>query len=338
MFERRNIRRTYLKISRQVKDFLLSEKSREFFIFLFFFFVAGGFWLLRTLNNDYETSFSIPIRLKGVPNDVVITSEPASELHITVKDKGTVLLNYMLGKSFYPVTLDYADYKSVNNRVRIYAPQFEKKVLSQLNASTRLLSMKPDTLEYIYATGASKRVPVKLQGTLSAGREYYLSDTLFRPDSVLVYAPAAVLDTITVASTQALKLENISDTLKQQVSLQVQKGVKFVPSSIEMTLPVDIYTEKTVEVPVRGVNFPADKVLRAFPSKVQVTFQVGMSRFRQVGADDFHIYVTYEELLKLGSDKYTIKLKNLPKEVSRVRFNPSQIDFLIEQVSPNYGN
>ncbi|MDE5711143.1 MAG: YbbR-like domain-containing protein [Bacteroides sp.] len=338
MFERRNIRRTYLKISRQVKDFLLSEKSREFFIFLFFFFVAGGFWLLRTLNNDYETSFSIPIRLKGVPNDVVITSEPASELHITVKAKGTVLLNYMLGKSFYPVTLDYADYKSVNNRVRIYAPQFEKKVLSQLNASTRLLSMKPDTLEYIYATGASKRVPVKLQGTLSAGREYYLSDTLFRPDSVLVYAPAAVLDTITVASTQALKLENISDTLKQQVSLQVQKGVKFVPSSIEMTLPVDIYTEKTVEVPVRGVNFPADKVLRAFPSKVQVTFQVGMSRFRQVGADDFHIYVTYEELLKLGSDKYTIKLKNLPKEVSRVRFNPSQIDFLIEQVSPNYGN
>lgn len=338
MFERRNIRRTYLKISRQVKDFLLSEKSREFFIFLFFFFVAGGFWLLQTLNNDYETSFSIPIRLKGVPNDVVITSEPASELRITVKDKGTVLLNYMLGKSFYPVTLDYADYKSTNNRVRIYAPQFEKKVLSQLNASTRLLSMKPDTLEYIYATGASKRVPVKLQGTLSAGREYYLSDTLFQPDSVLVYAPASVLDTITVAFTQALKLENISDTLQQQVPLQVQKGVKFVPSSIEMTLPVDIYTEKTVEVPVRGVNFPADKVLRAFPSKVQVTFQVGMSRFRQVGADDFHIYVTYEELLKLGSDKYTIKLKKLPKEVSRVRFNPSQIDFLIEQVSQNYGN
>ena len=29
MFERRNIQRTYLKISREVKDFLLSDKSRE---------------------------------------------------------------------------------------------------------------------------------------------------------------------------------------------------------------------------------------------------------------------------------------------------------------------
>ena len=68
-----------------------------------------------------------------------------------------------------------------------------------------------------------------------------------------------------------------------------------------------------MEVPLRGVNFPADKVLRAFPSKVQVTFQVGLSHFRQINADDFHIYVSYEELLRLGSDKYTVKIKNLPK-------------------------
>lgn len=244
----------------------------------------------------------------------------------------------MLGKSFYPVILDYADYKGVDNQVRIYPSQFEKKVLNQLNASTRLLSMKPDTLEYIYSTGASKLVPVKLRGTLSAGREYYLSDTIFSPDSVLVYAPQGVLDTIAVAYTQPVKLEDISDTLRQQVPLRIQKGVKFVPSSIEMMLPVDIYTEKTVEVPLRGVNFPADKVLRAFPSKVQVTFQVGLSHFRQINADDFHIYVSYEELLRLGSDKYTVKIKNLPKGVSQVRFNPAQVDFLIEQVSLDYGD
>lgn len=320
-----------------MKDFLLSDKSREFFVFLFFFFIAGGFWLLQTLNNDYETEFSIPVKLRGVPNNIVITSEPAPELKIKVKDKGTVLLNYMLGKSFYPVTLDFADYKGNNNHVRVFAPQFEKKVLSQLNVSTRLLSMKPDTLEYYYSTGASKLVPVKLQGTVSAGRQYYLSDTIFSPDSVLVYAPAGALDTITAAYTRHVKLEDISDTLKQQVPLVSQKGVKFVPASIEMMLPVDIYTEKTVEVPLRGVNFPADKVLRAFPSKVQVTFQVGLSRFRQIDAHDFHIYVSYEELLRLGSDKYTVKLKNVPKGVSHVRFNPEQVDFLIEQVSPGYG-
>ena len=53
-----------------------------------------------------------------------------------------------------------------------------------------------------------------------------------------------------------------------------------------MTFPVDIYTEKTVEVPLHGVNFPADKALRTFPSKVQITFQVGLKRFRSIKAED----------------------------------------------------
>ena len=71
MFDRRNIKYTYLKLSKKIKDFLLSDKSREFLIFLFFFLIAGGFWLLQTLNIDYEAEFSIPVRMKDLPNNVV---------------------------------------------------------------------------------------------------------------------------------------------------------------------------------------------------------------------------------------------------------------------------
>ena len=168
---------------------------------------------------------------------------------------------------------------------------------------------------------------------MTAGLQYYVSDTICCPDSVLVYAPAGILDTITTAYTQEVNLENISDTIRQRVALDNKKGVKFVPASVELTFPVDIYTEKTVEVPLRGINFPADKVLRAFPSKVQITFQVGLKRFRSIKASDFVINVSYEELLKLGSDKYTVKLKSAPRGINQIRIVPEQVDFLIEQVS-----
>ena len=224
MFERRDIKSIYLELSEKIKNFLLSDKSREFLIFLFFFFIAGGFWLLKTLYSDYEAEFSIPVRLKGVPNNVVITSEPSSELRVKVKDRGTVLLNYMLGKSFFPVNLDFADYSGRDNHVRIYASEFEKKIMSQLNVSTRLLSVKPDTLEYIYSTGKSKQVPVKMRGTVTASRQYYISDTIYSPDSVLVYAPANILDTITTAYTQKVELNDIADTLTYHVSLVGVKG------------------------------------------------------------------------------------------------------------------
>ena len=43
MFERRNIKYIYLKLSRKIKDFLLSDKSREFLIFLFSFLLQADF-------------------------------------------------------------------------------------------------------------------------------------------------------------------------------------------------------------------------------------------------------------------------------------------------------
>ena len=322
MFDRRNIKYTYLKLSKKIKDFLLSDKSREFLIFLFFFLIAGGFWLLQTLNNDYEAEFSIPVRMKDLPNNVVLTSEPPSELRVRVKDKGTVLLNYMLGKSFFPVNLGFLDYKGKDNHVKIYASDFEKKILSQLNVSSKILSIKPDTLEYIYSEGKSKLVPVRFQGKVTAGLQYYVSDTICKPDSVLVYAPEGILDTITTAYTQNITLENISDTTRRRIPLTSERGV-------------DIYTEKTVEVPLHGVNFPADKVLRTFPSKVQITFQVGLKRFRSIKASDFIINISYEELLKLGSDKYTVKLKSFPSGINQIRIVPEQVDFLIEQITSN---
>lgn len=337
MFEQRNIKRLFLKTKKQTKDFLLSAKSREFFVFLCFFFIAAGFWLLQTLNNDYVTEFSIPVRLRNVPENVVITSDPVSEVRVRVRDKGTVLLNYMLGKNFYPVILDFKNYTNMGNHVQVQTSQVQKWITGQLNASTALLSMKPDTLEYYYSTGVSKMIPVKLCGNVSAGEQYYLPDTLFTPDSVRVYAPSDALDTMKVAYTLPLNLDNITDTLEREVTLSAPKGAKYIPASVKLTLPVDMYTEKTVEVPLRGVNFPADKVLRAFPSKIKISFQVGMGRFRQITADDFHLVVSYEELVRLGSEKYTVKLRTLPEGVSHVRFNPEQVDFLIEQIPADYG-
>ena len=278
MLDRRKLRYTYLRLSKRIKDFLLSDKSREFLIFLFFFLIAGGFWLIQTLNNDYEAEFSIPVRMKDVPNNIVLTSEPPSELRVRVKDKGTVLLNYMLGKSFFPVNLSFPDYKGQNNHVKIFASEFEKKILSQLNASSKILSIKPDTLDYIYSTGKSKLVPVHFQGKVTAGLQYYVSDTICSPDSVLVYAPAGILDTITTAYTQEVNLENISDTIRQRVALDNKKGVKFVPASVELTFPVDIYTEKTVEVPLRGINFPAESA-PCFSIKGSNYFSSGFKAF-----------------------------------------------------------
>lgn len=337
MFERRNIKENYIKVLKVIKNFLLNTKSREFLFFLFFFFIAGAFWLLQMLNDEYETNLSIPVKLVNVPDNVVITSGPPTTIQVKVRDKGTVLLNYMLSRNFSPVNLDFNNYSGGGNSnyIRIYASEYEKWIQSQLNTSTRLLSISPDTLEYIYSTGKSKQIPIKLVGKISAERQYYISDTLYDPDSVLVYAPGIILDTINAAYTEFLSLENISDTVVHTALISPVKGAKFIPNAVMLKFPVDIYTEKTVEVPVYGINFPNDKILRSFPPKVNVTFQIGLSNFKDITADNFAITIPFSELSLLTTDKYTVRLTNAPPGIRNIRISPPQIDFLIEQVSAN---
>ena len=84
MLDRRKLRYTYLRLSKRIKDFLLSDKSREFLILLFFFLIAGGFWLIQTLYNAYEAEYSITVRMKDDTNNKVLTSDPPSELRVRV--------------------------------------------------------------------------------------------------------------------------------------------------------------------------------------------------------------------------------------------------------------
>lgn len=331
MFDRRNIRVYYLKTFEKIRSFLTSSSFKEFLIFLFFVLVSFCFWLLQVLNNDYETEFSIPLRLKSVPSNVVMISDLPNELRVRVKDRGTVLVNYMLGQTFYPISLDYNDYASAGNRVSIPVTNLTRKISGQLNQSTKLLTVRPDTLEYIYTEGEGKKVPVKLQGSIAVDRQYYISDILYSPDSVMVYASKEVFDTITAAYTQPVNWENVTDTVRRRVNLAQVKGAKFTPSYDDVTVSVDVYAEKTVDVPICAVNFPADKVLRTFPSKVQVTFQVGLSRFKSVTADDFFIGVTYEDFLNNKEEKFPVNVKSVPHNVNHIRLNPKEVDYIIEQ-------
>ena len=132
MFEKKNIRVRYLRTLEGIRSFLLSKKSREFLIFLFFVFVSFCFWLLQVLNDDYETEISISLKMKDVPENVVLTSELPEELKIGVKDRGTVLVNYKLGQKLYPLTLDFDEYADKGNQVRIPSMALSKRIGSQL--------------------------------------------------------------------------------------------------------------------------------------------------------------------------------------------------------------
>ncbi|RHP65826.1 YbbR-like domain-containing protein [Bacteroides sp. OF04-15BH] len=326
---------TRKRIIIKIKDFLLGRKNREFLIFLFFFALSAVFWLLQTLNETFETEVVVPLKLNNVPSNLIITSDLPDELHVTVQDKGSILMKYLYGQPLTPVTVDYKNYDfgGMAGRVQVQEAEVRRAIAAQLFSSTRIQSIKPDTLEFFYNRGLKKKVPVLISGVIEPAQQYYLRHVVAKPDSVVVFAPSSILDTLQAAYTQNFYQAGLVESKNLQIPVRPIRGAKFIPDVLDVQIDVDIYTEKTVEVPIVGVNFPADKDLRTFPSKVKVTFKVGSKSYKSITADDFVLVISYEELINNESSKIPLHLKSIPEGVSSVRIHPSEVDYLLEQTS-----
>ncbi|MBF1071204.1 MAG: YbbR-like domain-containing protein, partial [Prevotellaceae bacterium] len=211
-----------------------------------------------------------------------------------------------------------------------------KPLLStQAAAGTKLVSVRPETIEFYYNYGQSKVLPVVFQGKVTPDSSYSLVSLDVEPRYVRVYASRTVLDTLTAAYIEPLRLRDLTDTTSVKCRFVKVPGAKFVPQSARVTIITDRMIEKTVQVPVQGVNFPASKTLRTFPPKVNITFQVGMSQYKRITPESFVLVVNYADLLKNTDNRCHLSLKSVPIGVRRARINPADVEYVIEDSSPD---
>lgn len=324
-----------MSITPAVRYCLSKILNKQFLIFLFFLALSAVFWVFQTLNETYEYDFLVPIELRNVPSNVVITTDLPQNLHVQLRDKGSQLFAYRYTRKFNPVVVDYNAHDNSSGHVVIPANEIRRQIASQLLAGTQLLNIKPDTIEFYYNFGQCKRVPVVMLGEVRTGRLYSLAKTTFSADSVTVYASREILDTITGAYLQPFNLRNLTDTTRVRRPFTQLRGVKFVPSQIDVTFCIDRLVEKTVQIPVQQVNFPASKQLRTFPAAVNVTFQVGMGLYRKITSENFVLVVNYEDLLKNKTNRCHLSIKTVPDGVTHVRINPQDVEYIIEEI-PDY--
>lgn len=316
----------------RVRNFLYSPKFKRFLVFLFFLFVSAGFWMLQTLRDTLEMRISLPVVLQDVPEDVMITSAPPEEVELNLRDKGTILVQYLYQKKLQPLELSFTNYDNKKEADRVIVPHGDllRLLQPQLEGSTRVLEAKPDTMEYYYTRGLPKRMPVKVLGHVTTTAQNYLMDLHAYPDSMDVYAPRAVMDTMQYAYTAQVDWTNLTDTKTDEVALMPMRGVKYDTPIVQVKATVGYYIEKTVEIPVVGMNFPADKMLRVFPSRVKVTFRVGEAESSRPWEELFVLVLTYEELMENQGSKVRLQLKTVPEGVSNPRLQPQEVDYLIE--------
>lgn len=316
----------------EAKRFLSKLTDRNFLAFLFFLFLSASFWFFLTLYEDYEEEFAIPVQLQNVPEGTVITSDLPEAFHVILKDKGNTLMKYKYA-GLPTINVDFTKYENVSGHAVVPVNELTRYVQHKVEPTTQVAAAKTERMEYFYnRNGLKMRIPVKLQSTIEAEQHYGISSVTVKPDSVLVHSIPGVFDTLETVYTEPLYLANVASKTEKKIKLHPVRGARLEPSEVTVSVTVDQMTEKTVQVPIVGVNFPATKVLRTFPPKVSIVFQVGMSMYRKISAEDFVLVLNYEDLLKETDGSAKLSLKSVPDGAAHVRIVPENVEFLIEDV------
>ncbi len=323
-----NLKSIFRILARRLR---LVRVQRNILVFMVFLLVSIVFWFMQSMQETTTTQLTYQLHITNVPKEIIFTSEVPNTINISVSGRGWTILEYWSKHAARELVVDWKDVEKNNSKLTLDGNLWKRLTQKEYGNNLRYISSLPSTLDIYYSNGVTKRVPIEFSGEISPEPLHLICGIDIEPDSADVVAPIYLLDSISAVHTVHQTFKDLDDTLTTTIPLHTSTGIKVIPDSVRLKVCVDLFTEKTLEVPIYCENIPANKVLRTFPSKAKVTFHVSSSLFNKISTQDFIVVVDYNDIEAGENKKCDLQLRAYPDYISHVRISPEQIEYVIEQ-------
>ena len=156
------------------------------------------------------------------------------------------------------------------------------------------------------------------------------NDISVTPDYVDISGPASILDTLKAVYTEPISLKNLSKDVTKTVSFEEIYGTQINENDAKVKVEVERFTESKKTVPLVVKNLPDSLLIRLFPHAIDVTFDVGLSRYEVVSDTSFSFYVDYNQI-KNNPASLKILIERSPRHIKDLVFTPETVEYLIEK-------
>jgi YbbR domain-containing protein len=310
---------------------LTAVERRKLSIFFVCLFLAVAAWLFFSLSNKYEYEVKTVVNFKNLPVNKAFNPLQSDTVLLTVQGSGWQLLFTRM--RIYPRDVK-VDLKTLAKRNFVTFSEQMNTINSYYSSDQKIINVQPDTLYFDFTTRKVKKVPIKLIDDLFFIKQFGQSEkTILKPEMVTISGPQNQLDKINYWVTDTFRRKGISITINDKVNLQLPKeaNISIFPSSTEIKIPVEEFTEKELFIPIKVINNQQYYNVKLVPDKVKITIMVSLSDFADVKEDNFEAIVD----LNLWKDSKAIQLPVQiikKKSFSRIRkIDPLQIDFFIKK-------
>ena len=290
---------------------------REVLTFLLFVLLSFIFWVVQTAREENTSVFIVRLGIDAQPQDKVFTTHVPTELKVTITDTNAQLLRYNYSNVLDTLTINFERYADAIGNFRVSAAELQSMLRADLQGSTVINAVSPSLLDARFAMTEGRRVPVRIDGTFLPAADFRMHSMYIEPDTVVINAPKAVLDTLRYIPTQPTGHLDMRDTLIQTLSLELPIGVKATPSKVRVMIPVTQYVRKDITgIIVQGRHAPAGRELVFFPYSARITCLVDLPAYHDITADHFMVFVDGDSI---GSPRYA----------------PSQLPICVQYLGPD---
>lgn len=306
-------------------------------IYLFFLFISTIFWFLTALNKSYSVQLEFPVRYSNFPPEKVVVSDVPHKLNLRITGHGFTIMKHKLYSGLSPLRIDVsgagiAPVDTSSQMHFVLTRRIRERLASQIGDDLQVISIQPDTLFFLLDDIISRSIKVTPRLKLSFRKQFMqkgLAKTI--PDSVKVFGPRIIMDTLKWIATETIEKDKVNDTIRKEVALVPVRTLQYSLDKVDVLVPVEKFTEKILSVPIEAVNLPNNLMLKTFPGYVSVSTMVSVSDYNKLNSDLFRAVVNYNDISATGTGKLKVSLVRIPNYIVNTKFLPKSVEFIIEK-------
>ena len=237
-------------------------------------------WVFTALSKNYNYPVKEVLAFKNGPQKRAFHSLQSDTVDVTVQGSGWQMLFSKMSTENKTITIDL---RTLENKNFVVLSNQLKQINQHKELDRQIIAISPDTLYFDFTNRMIKKVPVKLLLGINYQQRFVLSNPIqINPPYVMVSGPANRVDKIEQWPTDSLIVKNVNEKVSQRLRLKAINDGSLViyPKIVEVKIPVDEFTEKTLEIPVKLINHHYYNV-KIFPQKVKLTFMVSLNKYAE---------------------------------------------------------
>jgi hypothetical protein len=295
---------------------LSASERRRLSAFVTCLLLAALAWVFTMLSDTYPFKVKEIITFKNLPQKRAFHALQSDTVVATLKGTGWELL--FQKNEYANKTLD-VDLHTLENKDYVVLSAQLGRINETKDFDLPIDTISPDTLYFDFTGRTVKKVPVQLVTSLKYQRQFAQSNNaIIDPPFVTISGPQKDIDNIQSWQTDSLKLDSVDETVRTTLALKPvhEASLSIYPRSVLVRVPVDEFTEKTVEI---------------FPLKVKVTFTTSLRRYPELDEDYFEAAADLNLWKNNGYSTLPVKLTRSPGYCKIVKIEPQNIDFIVRK-------